>query len=338
MLGAREAMGDLLGCDPDGVVFGRSMTQLTFDLARALAKAWAARRRGRGDPARPRREHPALDTGRRARRCDGALGRLRPRHRGARPSTRPCCRSGPAWSRSPAPPTCSAPVPTSPAIAARRARRRRHAVRRRRPPDRRTRRSTSRAWAPTSTPARRTSSSARTSACSRPTRRCSSRCTPTSCCPRPTPCRSASSSARCPTSCSPASPRPSTSSRTSCPARRSAASRVLESMQRVEDYEDVLFERLLSGLDAIDGRAALRPPRPSDADGAVLGRGTHRPEVHDAARRPRGERPGRQLLRPRGLPAGSGSATAARCAPASRRTPPEDDVDRLLAGVAALAG
>ena len=40
VVGARQAMGDLLGCDPGGVVFGRSMTQLTFDLARALAKTW----------------------------------------------------------------------------------------------------------------------------------------------------------------------------------------------------------------------------------------------------------------------------------------------------------
>jgi cysteine desulfurase family protein (TIGR01976 family) len=40
VVGARAAMADLLGCDPGGVVFGRSMTQLTFDLARALAKTW----------------------------------------------------------------------------------------------------------------------------------------------------------------------------------------------------------------------------------------------------------------------------------------------------------
>jgi cysteine desulfurase family protein (TIGR01976 family) len=39
--GARAAVGDLVGADPGGVVFGRSMTQLTFDLARALAKQWA---------------------------------------------------------------------------------------------------------------------------------------------------------------------------------------------------------------------------------------------------------------------------------------------------------
>src|SRR3954451_24243675 len=33
-LGARQAMADLLNADPAGVVFGRSATQLTFDLAR----------------------------------------------------------------------------------------------------------------------------------------------------------------------------------------------------------------------------------------------------------------------------------------------------------------
>jgi cysteine desulfurase family protein (TIGR01976 family) len=38
--GARAAVGDLLGCDPGGVVFGRSMTQLTFDLARAMSRQW----------------------------------------------------------------------------------------------------------------------------------------------------------------------------------------------------------------------------------------------------------------------------------------------------------
>ncbi|MEQ7847656.1 cysteine desulfurase-like protein [Nocardioides kribbensis] len=38
---ARAAAGDLLGADPAGVVFGRSMTQLTFDLARTLARGWA---------------------------------------------------------------------------------------------------------------------------------------------------------------------------------------------------------------------------------------------------------------------------------------------------------
>ena len=37
---ARSALGDLLGADPAGIVFGRSTTQLTFDLARTIAKTW----------------------------------------------------------------------------------------------------------------------------------------------------------------------------------------------------------------------------------------------------------------------------------------------------------
>jgi cysteine desulfurase family protein (TIGR01976 family) len=40
VLAARAAMADLLGADPRGIVFGRSATQLTFDLARTLAAGW----------------------------------------------------------------------------------------------------------------------------------------------------------------------------------------------------------------------------------------------------------------------------------------------------------
>jgi selenocysteine lyase/cysteine desulfurase len=40
VVAAREAMADLLGTDPHGIVFGRSMTQLTYDFSRTLAKAW----------------------------------------------------------------------------------------------------------------------------------------------------------------------------------------------------------------------------------------------------------------------------------------------------------
>lgn len=40
VLDARQAMADLLGTDPRGIVFGRSMTQLTYDFARTLAKDW----------------------------------------------------------------------------------------------------------------------------------------------------------------------------------------------------------------------------------------------------------------------------------------------------------
>ncbi|GAA0599862.1 cysteine desulfurase-like protein [Kribbella sandramycini] len=38
---ARQAMADLLGTTPAGIVFGRSMTQLTYDFARTLAKSWS---------------------------------------------------------------------------------------------------------------------------------------------------------------------------------------------------------------------------------------------------------------------------------------------------------
>ncbi|MEV4053192.1 cysteine desulfurase-like protein [Amycolatopsis sp. NPDC049688] len=37
---ARQAVADLLAADPAGVVFGRSMTQLTYDLSRTLARNW----------------------------------------------------------------------------------------------------------------------------------------------------------------------------------------------------------------------------------------------------------------------------------------------------------
>jgi cysteine desulfurase family protein (TIGR01976 family) len=36
----RQAVGDLLNADPGGVIFGRSMTALTFDLSRTLAATW----------------------------------------------------------------------------------------------------------------------------------------------------------------------------------------------------------------------------------------------------------------------------------------------------------
>jgi cysteine desulfurase family protein (TIGR01976 family) len=41
VLDARAAMADLVGADPRGVVFGRSMTSLTYDLARTLARTWS---------------------------------------------------------------------------------------------------------------------------------------------------------------------------------------------------------------------------------------------------------------------------------------------------------
>jgi cysteine desulfurase family protein (TIGR01976 family) len=44
VLAARQAVADLVGGDPGGVVFGRSATQLAYDLSRALAAGW-----GEGD-------------------------------------------------------------------------------------------------------------------------------------------------------------------------------------------------------------------------------------------------------------------------------------------------
>jgi cysteine desulfurase family protein (TIGR01976 family) len=37
----RHAMADLLAAQPEGIVFGRSATQLTYDFSRTLAKTWA---------------------------------------------------------------------------------------------------------------------------------------------------------------------------------------------------------------------------------------------------------------------------------------------------------
>ena len=39
---ARSAMGDFLGLEPTGIVFGRSATDLTFHLARTVSKTWGA--------------------------------------------------------------------------------------------------------------------------------------------------------------------------------------------------------------------------------------------------------------------------------------------------------
>ncbi|MGB5953051.1 MAG: cysteine desulfurase-like protein [Ornithinimicrobium sp.] len=42
VLRARAAMADVLGADPRAVVFGRSMTALTFDFARTMSRGWGA--------------------------------------------------------------------------------------------------------------------------------------------------------------------------------------------------------------------------------------------------------------------------------------------------------
>ena len=96
-----QAVADLLGAEPRGVVFGRSTTQLTYDLSRALA-AVGTGRRGRRQPAGPRREHPAVGAGRGGRRRHGALGRVRPGDRRAHrrtPSPRVLSRADPPGRR-----------------------------------------------------------------------------------------------------------------------------------------------------------------------------------------------------------------------------------------------
>ena len=84
----RAALADLLNADPDEVIFGRSMTALTFD-CRARWPPVGPRRRGRGDAARPRRQRAAVgDRRRRGGRRVRWVG-LRPRHlRAARPASR----------------------------------------------------------------------------------------------------------------------------------------------------------------------------------------------------------------------------------------------------------
>ncbi len=40
--GARAAVADLFGSNPDEVVFGQNMTSLTYAISRALARTWAS--------------------------------------------------------------------------------------------------------------------------------------------------------------------------------------------------------------------------------------------------------------------------------------------------------
>src|SRR5699024_4726361 len=39
--GFRAAVADLLGARPEGIVYGRSATQITYDVSRTLAKSWS---------------------------------------------------------------------------------------------------------------------------------------------------------------------------------------------------------------------------------------------------------------------------------------------------------
>jgi selenocysteine lyase/cysteine desulfurase len=198
--GTRAALADLLGADPRGIVFGRSATQLTFDMARTLAGSW-----GPGDEVVVTRlDHDAnIRPWVLAAEAAGATvrwatfepgtGELTADHVAEVLSDR---------TRLVAVPGASNLIGTRPPVAEIAALA--HGVGRCWPSTAstspRTRRSTWRAWAPTSTPARRTSSSARTAASWPPIPRCSPRSGRRSCFPRATRCRSASSWAPCPTS------------------------------------------------------------------------------------------------------------------------------------------
>ncbi len=112
--------------------------------------------------------------------------------------------------------------------------------------------------------------------------------------------------------------------------------RVLESMQRVEAYEDVLFERLLSGLDAITG--VRRYGRPARHTPTVLFsvEGRTGREVHEGLAAQRVNAPASSfyaLEASRWIGLGDDGAVRAGLAPYTS----EDDVDRLLAGVAEFA-
>ena len=220
------------------------------------------------------------------------------------------------------------------------ARGRRAALRGRRAPRRRTGCPTWRRSAPTCSSARPTSSSGRTAACSPPTRRCSRRSTRTSCCRRPTRSRNASSSARCRTRSSPGRPRPWTSSPT-CPAagrrRRPRRDRLEHTHAAVAEHEAALRDRLEAGLAGArrPGRRALPRGRPHADAVPDVPRPAQRGRRAGPARARRA-RAGRVVLRRRAVPGARRSTTTRASGSGSPPTPTTDEVDRLLAGLAAL--
>ena len=71
---ARRAAADLLGAEPERIVFGPNATSLLVRLRAGLHAVAPSRRRGRRHEARPRRERPAVGAGRPGCRRHGALG------------------------------------------------------------------------------------------------------------------------------------------------------------------------------------------------------------------------------------------------------------------------
>ena len=112
--------------------------------------------------------------------------------------------------------------------------------------------------------------------------------------------------------------------------------RVVESMQLVEAYEDLLFERLLSGLDAVSavtrfGRPARRTPTVLFSVGGRTGEEVHEHLASLGVNAPAGSFYALEASRWVGL--GDEGAVRAGIAPYTT----EEDVDRLLAGVTQLA-
>jgi cysteine desulfurase family protein (TIGR01976 family) len=120
------------------------------------------------------------------------------------------------------------------------------------------------------------------------------------------------------------------------PSDGSRRDRVVTSMQAAEDYEDTLFERLVGGLRALDGVRTFGSParRTPTVLFAVEGR-TGR-EVHESLAAVGVNAPASSfyaLEASRWIGLGDDGAVRAGLAPYTS----EDDVDRLLAGVAELA-
>jgi selenocysteine lyase/cysteine desulfurase len=108
-------------------------------------------------------------------------------------------------------------------------------------------------------------------------------------------------------------------------------------MQQVEDYEEVLFERLLSGLDAIPGVTRYGAPARRTPTVLFSVQGRTGADVYEelAARGVNAPASSFYALEAsRWIGLGDTGAVRAGLAPYTS----DDDVDRLLAGVAELAG
>ena len=117
------------------------------------------------------------------------------------------------------------------------------------------------------------------------------------------------------------------------PARRA---RVVESMTRVEEHEQRLFERLLAGLDGIDGvkrygHPARRTPTALFEVAGHTGDEVHRHLAARGVNAPSGSFYAIETSRHLGL--GDAGAVRAGIAPYTS----ESDVDRLVDGVTELA-